>query len=99
MASYTMATGDKAAHHSLVAATVDTVTMANDFDQVEVLNRDGAAEIYFTVDGSAPTVGGANCQVLPACIGAAICGVASSGNTVVRLISAGTPAYSVSTTS
>lgn len=99
MASIAVVSGAKGAYATLAAATVDTVTFALDFDQVEVINRDGAAEIFFTVDGSAPTVGGANCFLLPASVGAAIVGVPTNGPTVVKLISTGTPAYGVAATS
>lgn len=99
MASVAVAAGQKGTHGTLVAATVDTVTFTGiDFNEVEVLNRNGAAEIYFTVDGTAPTVGGTNCYVLPAAITSAIVGVPTTGATVVKLISAGTPTYSVSGT-
>lgn len=95
MASYT-ATISK--HATLVAATVDTVTLPGAVNSVEVLNRDGVAEIYFTVDGTTPTVGGDDTQVLPATIGGIEVdtsqGVADTG-TVVKLISSGTPKYTV----
>lgn len=94
-----MAAADKATHQTLVAATVDTVNLAVQVDEVEIVSRDGAAEIYYTVDGSTPMVGGANCFVLPAGIGSQTVGVSAKGNTVVKLISAGTPAYSVCRTS
>lgn len=94
------------AHGTLVANTVATASVTADSDiqvsnvateqstKVEVLNRDGTAEIYFTVDGTTPTVGGTGCYVLPAAIGAySVEGV--RGSVTVKLISAGTPAYSV----
>ena len=37
---------------TLVAATVRTFTFDVDYNSVEVLNVDGAAAIYFTVDGT-----------------------------------------------
>ena len=64
--------------------------------RVEVLNVDGAEAIYFTTDGSAPTIAGADCHVLPAVVGALDVAVDVSGSSVVvKLISAGTPAVSV----
>jgi hypothetical protein len=63
--------------------------------EVEVLNRDGAAEIWFTVDGSTPTVAGDNCYCLPAAIGALKVAVAVDGPAPVKLISSGTPKYCV----
>lgn len=96
MASYSVAAGERGAHRkTLVASTVDTVTFSRDVDMVEVLNLDGAAEIYFTTDGSTPTVGGANTDVLPAAVNAVERDVPTSGATVVKLISSGTPMYSV----
>lgn len=82
-------------HATLVADTVTTLTFDQDFDQVEVLNVDGAAEVYFTVGTTAPTVGGTGCQVLPAAIGVLEFPVATTGATVVKLISSGTPKVSV----
>lgn len=87
----------RSAHETLTAATIDTVTVSDPQVDVAVTNRGGSDEIYFTIDGSAPTVGGENTFVLPA----AVCSrVVSSDkfNTatpVVKLISSGTPAYSV----
>lgn len=97
MASYDLTgTGGIAVHaKTLVANTVDTVTLDSDWDWVEVVS-DGAGALYVRVDGSNPTVAGPNAFVLPA-------GVASSREikvrtstpTVVKLISPGTPTYSV----
>jgi hypothetical protein len=82
-------------HATLVAATPATLTFDQDFDRIEVLNVDGAAEVYFRVGSTAPTVGGTGCQVLPAAICAVEVDVFTSGPTVVQLISAGTPKVSV----
>jgi hypothetical protein len=93
MANYTAALS--AVDKTLGASTVDTVTFDHDCERVEVLS-DGAAKLYFTVDGTAPSVGGQNTYVLPA--GAAnskIVQVPTAGNTAVKLISSGTPMYSV----
>jgi len=80
---------------SLAADTEDTVTLAGDRDTVEVINLDGAASIYFTVDNSAATVDGQNTFVIPAAIGSLEVDVPTAGDTKVRLISDGTPTYSV----
>lgn len=97
MADYTVAAGDKAVHaKTLVADTVDTVTLGRDWKEIEVLSHDGAAAIYFTTDGSEPTVEGAHCDVVPATPSSAIVKRRGAGPTTVRLISAGTPLYSVS---
>jgi len=97
VASFTVAANELAVHaKTLTAATVDTVTFSADLDQVEVVNEDGAAAIYFTVDGSTPQVAGNNTYYLPAAIGGLQVTVPTSGNTVVKVISAGTPKYGVS---
>lgn len=109
MAEYTVTTAQVGAHaKTLVAATVDTVTFTlgatgtpgwgNVPKRVEILT-DGVDDIYVTVDGSAPTVAGANCWRVPAIQGSTVLSVADSNPTdavVVKLISAGTPEYSVS---
>ncbi len=109
MASYTVPNGHVGAHEkTMVASTVDTVTFqlgsvgtpgwANVPKQVEILT-DGADDIYVTVDGSAPTVTGTQCWRVPAFPGATVTDVRDSNPTpvdVVKLISAGTPLYSVS---
>lgn len=94
MASYQ---GDRAVHaKTLVAATVDTVTLSRPCRQVEVLSHDGAAAIYFTVDDSTPTVAGGNTFALPATPCALEVDTADNQPpTVVKLISSGTPTYSV----
>jgi hypothetical protein len=81
-------------HVTLTANTVTTVTLDNDFKNVEVLNVDGSAAIYFTVDGTTPTVEGNGCNVLPAAIGALTVWAGRSTD-VVKLISTGTPKVSV----
>lgn len=100
MASYTVAADLHGAYaKTLVANTVDTVTFTDDIDRVEVTSN-GAAAVYVTVDGSTPTVAGAGTFELPA--GAAsvrVIAVPTAGGTVVKLISAGTPVYSVAETS
>lgn len=66
-------------HASLTGNVVSTVTVTSADAQsgwtatgdqprskVGVMNRTGTAAVYFTTDGTAPTVGGANCYVLPA---------------------------------
>jgi hypothetical protein len=97
MASISLAAGKIAATaKTLTANTADTVTFADDLDQVEV-SSDGTAALYFTVDGSTPAIGGDNCWELPAgALAARVVPVPTSGGTVVKLLSAGTPKYSVS---
>lgn len=84
-------------HFTLTANTPTTATFDVDYAAVEVLNVDGSAEVYFTADGTAPTIGGTGCHVLPAAIGAVEVRVNMDGPTVVKLISTGTPKVSVRT--
>ncbi len=81
---------------TLAAATVYTYTATGyNASMCEVVNLDGAAEIYFTVDGTTPTVGGDNCIALPATISSVEVKEEISGDASIKLISAGTPKVSV----
>ena len=96
-------------HATLVANTVTTLTLdlpdpapenlsfaTPKKPLVGVLNVNGAAEVYFTTDGTTPTVGGSGCHVLPATISALTVDDGTPGPTsVVKLISVGTPKVSV----
>ncbi len=95
-------------HATLVADTVTTLTLdladpkaevlsyAATPARLEVLNVDGAAAVYFTIDGTTPTVGGNGCHVLPAAINSVELSDTTAGSTTtVKLISAGTPRVSV----
>lgn len=84
-------------HAQLTADTADTVILDGDYRQVEVINRDGAEEIFFTVDGPAPTVAGDDTHILPAALSGVTvpAGAANGEPTIVRLISTGTPTYTV----
>ncbi len=82
-------------HGTLTATTVATVTITPDADEIEVVNVDGAAAIYFTADGSAPTVEGDDCEVVPATIGVLRISTPGDPPYTVKLISSGTPKYSV----
>lgn len=53
----------KYAHSTLTAATVASVTLDPGSVSITVTNRAGTGEIYFTVDGTTPTIGGTNCYV------------------------------------
>lgn len=93
MTDFAVAADEIGAHSkTLTANVVDTVQFADDVSRIEVVS-DGAAELYFTVDGSNPTIGGANCYYLPAFGGAREVPVHTGG--LVKLKSAGTPKYSV----
>jgi hypothetical protein len=95
MSTYTLLAGDVAAYEkTLVATTVDTVQFARAVEAVEIYT-DGTSSIYFTLDGSAPTVGGATTLFLPATPSVRTVKINGRGNTTVKLISSGTPKYSV----
>lgn len=62
-------------HGSLLAATPGQATLDNPYQSIKVINRTAGAdananEIYFTVDGSAPTVGAAGTYVVAGHYGA-----------------------------
>lgn len=97
MATHAVADGEVGAwEKSLTAATVDTVNFDDDRDEVRVTNVSGTAAIYYRLDGTAPVVGAAACFWLPAVAGATRSHKVQSGaNTQVKLISSGTPSYSV----
>lgn len=56
-------------HVTLTAGVVATITLDAYASTVEIVNVDGAAEVYATVDRSTPVVGANGCWVLPAAIG------------------------------
>jgi hypothetical protein len=83
----------KAKHQTLVASTVDTVNLSGGFNYVEVSNW-GSARIFFTIDGSTPTVGGDDSYpVGPG--GSLPVPVTTPATVAVKLISAGANDYSV----
>lgn len=87
---------------TLTANTVASITLNPAQDDITVRNRDGLAEVFFTVDGSNPTVGGNGTYLLPALAGASV-KVAPPliGGQVnqIKLISSGTPQVMVDPTS
>jgi len=96
-------------HATLVANTVTTLTLdlpdpvadilstaTPKKAQVGVLSVSGEVAIYFTTDGTTPTVGGNGCHVLPAVISALEVDDQTPGPTsTIKLISAGSPRVSV----
>lgn len=82
-------------HVTLVAGVVSTVTFDADFARIEVTNVDGAAAVYFRMDGVDPVAAAEGTYVLPAAIGRIEVPPGTAGVTVVKLISAGTPKVSV----
>lgn len=87
-------------HATLVAETVTTLTIVGNAAKVEVTSVDGAAIVYFTVDGTtAPVVAATGTEVVPAVPGAWTQADIPTANdpSVIKLISIGTPKVSVRT--
>lgn len=63
-------------HVTLTASTPQTFTLTDNSSGFEILNRNGAGEIYISYDGTNapanPTVGGNDFDVVPAAVGAAV---------------------------
>lgn len=54
-------------HISLTASAVSTVSIDASATMITVVNRTQTGQVYFTVDGSTPTIGGAGTYL---CMGA-----------------------------
>lgn len=84
---------------ALVASTVDTVTFTKDQRLIEVVHPGATADgIWYTNDGSTPTVGGKNCFFVPS--GAVdsrepVLNDTTGRSPQIKLISSGTPTYRV----
>lgn len=75
---------------TVATGAVSTVTLDGDYQAVEVTNRDGAGELWFTVDGSDPTVEGAGVFCIVKAIGAGITVRSPKATaTVVKLLASG----------
>lgn len=100
MTSYEVPSGDVGVHlKKLTPNQVDQVTfIGRDLTEVEIMT-DGAADIFVRFGGQDPIIGAGSCWRVPAGMGSSVIPVSTSKDTVVRLISAGTPVYSVSRTS
>lgn len=96
-------TGNPNHHGTLTAGQIDTITMSQPWRTLQVINVDGSARIDYTTDGSTPVEGGSPTgRVLPAAVCAdSVAGFTESPSTdvetpiTVKLISVGTPAYSI----
>lgn len=83
-------------HGTLVASTKATVTLTVAWRSVQVDNRAATGDIFFTTTGVDPTVGGADCFVVPPGKSLTVPNAGYANKTcVVELISSATPAYSV----
>lgn len=80
---------------TLAANVVDTITFLNtDVPVVEIVSpASNTVGIWYTLDGTDPTVGGANSYYLPP--GMVVSKEPTSNPTVVKLIANGTPQYRV----
>lgn len=78
----------------LVANTTDTVTFEKDHNEIEVYS-DGTAVLTFRVDGTDPVTNDPRGYSLPAQASTRTVRVPTAGNTKVKLISSGTPTYTV----
>jgi hypothetical protein len=90
MASYSV---NRAKSATLGVATVDTVTFpaTYPYETVTVINKDATSPIYFTLDGTTPTVAGDECFCVPVNQNC----VASFQGGAVKLIAAAAAAYTV----
>ena len=86
--SYSPGAGQKGTPaFTLVAQEIDTVTIDGDLDK-QLIVSDGAAEAWFTTDGTDPEIDGENSWYLPA----APCSDDVAWRTgELKIISAGTP--------
>ncbi len=101
MAKYEVAKREVGAYaKTLEANKVDEVVFASEPPSVRVLTPDGTAPIYVTVDGSAPTVGGAATYEVPGVAGAWVVipvpNATGKPAVTVKLKSASATGYSVS---
>lgn len=80
-------------HGALAANTVTTVNVDAFTSQITIVCRTVGAEIFYTVDGSTPTVGGDDNYL---CLGSRVVPTpAYTSPTTVKLISTSTPNYAV----
>lgn len=84
--------GIRAAHATLAAATVDTVTMSGGAKKRAELVNQGTDVIYFRTDGTDPVEAADENEVL---LGGERLSISLPDSGEVRVISAGTPTYSV----
>jgi len=91
-----------ARHGVLTAGTVTEVVvpasaapMRPRIARLEVVNRNAAGELWFTTDGSDPTVQGDNVNVIPAVMGSYVIDGWSGRDFSIRLMSAVAVAWSV----
>lgn len=96
MATHTVTGAQVGVHNLTLSAGVEEIVQfEQDIATIEIINLDGAAAVYFTVNEESAVVAGPRTQVLPAAINAVRYEPVESSATRVSLISAGTPKISV----
>jgi hypothetical protein len=89
-------TVNRAKHATLGVSTVDTVTFPSfgtfPYINLYLTNRDPTTPIFFTMDGSTPTVNGDDCYC---CAPGQVMMVGFSQGGAVKLISGAAAAYSI----
>jgi hypothetical protein len=90
---------DAIASHNvtLTPNVVESFRFPDNVAQLEILS-DGASDIYFTVDGTTPTIGHPKSYRIQSVMGSTIMTPTASGPTFVKMISEGTPNVSVGRT-
>lgn len=79
----------RAIYGTTVANTVLTLALEDDFALVDVISRDGTAELFVRTDGVDPTVAGDESDYIAAAPGAYATMAAPGKTTQVRIISPG----------
>ena len=82
-------------HGVTTANVVSTVALGVDVGAVEILKRDTAGELFISVDGSDPTVGGNGFEILPEGVSSISLPSLTRGDTIVKLISSSAVRFSV----
>lgn len=81
-------------HVTLVAGVPMTVTLETNGARVEVFNR-GVDDVWFTTDNATPAADADDVHIASAGSAVEVADETSGQNTVVKLLSAGTPKVSV----
>ena len=96
MATHSVGYDERGAHaKTLTPGEADTVAFARHCNFVDVMSHNGAAAVYFTVDGTSPAVGANAAFMLPEHPGSVRVRIREDGPTAVKLISVGAVVYSV----
>ncbi len=82
---------------ALTAGVVATVTLSGNFEEVEILNRSGTDEIWYTLDGSDPSEDGNDIDILPATISSTthLLNTTSESSLIIKLLSNSLGSYTI----